>query len=165
MIILNSDQQLLLHELFSEMYSSLLSYAKRRLPNEDLAEEAVQEVFQVACLKIDQLAASDSKNGWLVITLKYVIRNMQKKLINTEKLFVSDYELDENTAAVYGDISVDTRVACEQILGEEDYRIFKRVAVDAATVAEAAMEADITRDACSKRVQRSKKKLRPFFQK
>ena len=165
MVILNSDQQLLMHELFAEMRPSLLSYAKRTLHDDDLAEEAVQEVFQVACLKVDRLFASENQNGWLVNTLKHVMRNMRKKQFRTENLFISDRDLDYNTAAIYGDISAETRIACEEILGVEDYLLLKRVALKEATIAEAALEAGISRDACSKRIQRSKKKLRRFFQK
>lgn len=163
MIILNSDQQLLMEKLYTNMYTDLLDYAKKILRNPEMAEEAVQETFKIACLKVDTLATMTRPNGWLVNTLKYTMSNMIKKQQHTKALFVSDRELDDNTPATPDEISVDTKVACEEIIGPEDFRLLKRVALKEATIGEAAQEAGLSRDACSKRIQRSKKKLRVQF--
>lgn len=163
MIILNSDQQFLMEKLYKAMYPELLRYAKKILRDPELAEEAVQETFKIACLRIDTLATNPHPNGWLVNTLKYTMSNMVKKQQHTDALFVSDRELDVNTPATPDEISIDTKVACEEIIGPEDFRLLKRVALKEATIGEAAQEAGISRDACSKRIQRSKKKLQLQF--
>lgn len=163
MIMLNSDQQLLMEKLYKAMHPELFRYAKKILHNPDLAEEAVQETFKIACLRIDTLAASPRPNGWLINTLKYTMSNMIKKQQHTDALFVSDRELDDNTPATPDKISIETKVACEEIIGPEDFKLLKRVALKESTIGEAAQEAGLSRDACSKRIQRSKKKLRVQF--
>ena len=61
--------------LYLEMFELLFSYARSSLENDSLAEEAVQETFRIACLKPSELCASPNPKGWLVNTLKNVIRN------------------------------------------------------------------------------------------
>ena len=164
MIILNHDQQLMLERLYKATYSELLVYAKRVLRNRDLAEEAVQETFKIACLKIDTLATSPHPTGWLVNTLKYAMSNIIKKQQHTNALFVSDRELDHNIAATPNEISIETKIVCEEILGTEDYMLLKRVTLKEVTIAEAAQEAGISPSACNKRIQRSRKKLKRHFE-
>ena len=46
------------------------------------------------------------------------------------------------------------------ILSEEDFRLLKRIVLDGWSYLDAAQELSITVDACRKRVQRSKEKIR-----
>lgn len=98
-------------------------------------------------------------------TLKYVMRNARQKQAIKDALIVSDWELNENTAAMPHEISIETEVSFSAALGETDYKILKRVALKEATIRETAQEFGISEEACSKRVQRSKAKLQKLFQK
>ena len=71
-------QSTLLKKLYLEYYHSLFLYARSVLQDPSLAEEAVQDTFCIACVKQEQLAASGNPAGWLVQTLKNVLRNMER---------------------------------------------------------------------------------------
>lgn len=165
MIILSEHEQQIIEALYKQMYKRLFAYAFSVFRDKPSAEEAVQVTFQIACLKASTLAASPNPEGWLMNTLKYVMRNARKKQATKDALIVSDRELDENTAAMPHEISIETEVSFSDALGETDYKILKRVALKEATIREAAQEFGISEEACSKRVQRSKAKLRKLFQK
>lgn len=161
MIILSEHEQQVIEALYKQMYKRLFAYAFSIFRDKPSAEEAVQDTFQIACLKASNLAAE----GWLMNTLKYVIQNARQKQATKDALIVSDRELGENTAAMPHEISIETEVSFSDALGETDYKILKRVALKEATIRETAQEFGISEEACSKRVQRSKAKLRKLFQK
>lgn len=150
--------------LYIQMYKSLFAYAFSTFRNHSLAEEAVQDTFQIACLKAAVLAASPNPEGWLMNTLKYVMSNLRQRQANKDALFVSAGELDENIVSIPREISVETESSCIDTLGETNYRLLRRVALKESTIREAAQEFGISEEACSKRLQRSKKKLRKIFQ-
>lgn len=59
-------------------YNNLLRYSKRILLNDGLAEDAVQDTFQIAMRKLDKFIASPNPVGWLYETLKYVLKHAQR---------------------------------------------------------------------------------------
>lgn len=63
---------------FKSEYNDLLRYAKRILMNDGLAEDAVQDTFQIAIRKPEKLAGSPNPVGWLYETLKNVLKNAQR---------------------------------------------------------------------------------------
>lgn len=163
MAALDKESQFLIETLFKQMYRNLLVYAQNAFSDMSLAEEAVQDTFQIACTKIQDISTSPNPNGWLVKTLKYVISNKKKKLANQNTLFISDRALDQNIEIPQHTLSIELEVACIEILGADDYKIFKRVTLKESTIREAAREFGLSEEACSKRVQRSKKKLQKIF--
>ena len=68
-----------LEQLYRQHYQRLFLYAKAIVKNEHLAEEAVQDTFHIACSKIAEVRRSENAAGWLVQTLKNVLRNMERK--------------------------------------------------------------------------------------
>ena len=63
-----------MEQLYREMFPKLYMYALRIMSKPSLAEEAVQNTFCIACSKEDSLFSSDNPHGWLMNTLKNVIR-------------------------------------------------------------------------------------------
>jgi hypothetical protein len=51
-------------------------YAQNMLDDHQLAEEAVQDTFRIACTKPNDLSPGSNPSGCLLNTLKYVIYNM-----------------------------------------------------------------------------------------
>ena len=151
-------------QLYANMYKTLCAYAESVLRDFGLAEEAVQDVFQIACSKADAVLGSENPEGWLMVTLKYVIKNIQRRQISISNLMIkfaaqSKAVLDSPENAVCFD------AVCSAVLGENDYRLIKRVVNDRYTMLEAAQELGITVHACKKRVQRAKDKLKKYFKK
>lgn len=161
--MLNNERKHYMEQLYDQMYCKLLVYSLTMLQDKNLAEEAVQEVFQIACSKIEDLMLCPNPCGWLMNTQKFVIRNIKRKQNRTNLLFVSYRTVDEGIPSPCGDISPETEADCIQVLGQHDYTLLKRVILKELTIREAADELGLTETACSKRIQRSKKRLRTYL--
>lgn len=148
-----------IERLYKEMYDSLCSYAYGILKNTHLSEEAVQETFQIACSKPTALMSSENPKGWLMNTLKNVVRNMLRKRAALEK-YIAEAEsanIDLIASPVPGS-NVDLMYS--DMVTEAEFQLLKWVAIDQYTMLEAAKVLGITVEACKKRVQRAEKKLR-----
>lgn len=162
--VADSEHNCAIEQLYGKMYKTMCIYAESVLRDSGFAEEAVQDVFQIACAKPDDVLNSKNPEGWLMITLKYVIQNMKRRQMSLSNLMIkmatqSDLALDSPESAVCFD------AMCEAVLGESDYRLIKRVVDDRYTMLEAAGELGITVHACKKRVQRAKQKLKKQLKK
>lgn len=151
--------------LYLEMYDMLLIYAERALDNQHaLAEEAVQDTFKICWIKIDEVIASENPKGWLLETLKNVIRNIRRSqarfanlLLVLNKAFTSVEQAAEDETELditYGDLK-----------DNPDYQLLKEFVLEHRSIKEMAQERGITVDACKKRIQRAKERLKEYFQK
>lgn len=149
----------LIEQLYRAHYQRLYLYAKALLQDEHLAEEAVQDTFHIACGRVEELQRSENPAGWLMVAEKNVIRNMERSRSSLYSVMKRDIPYENAALGAKSDeISVD--VLYGGILPEEDFRLLKRIALDGWTYLEAAEELSISVEACRKRVQRSKEKLR-----
>ena len=165
---LDKDEDQFISALYEDMFNKLLMYANTALSNRSLAEEAVQETFRIACMKIDDVKASENSRGWLVLTLKNVIRNMQRELASLNKLFVTSVSIyDENFMEKTADqIDVNKRVENSEVdilysdlLSPDEYKLLKMIVLYKYSIKEAAAEFGISLETCKKRIQRIKKNM------
>ena len=163
------EQERLLEELYKEMYSVLLCYANAALKDKALAEEAVQDTFRIACAKVGELSASENPRGWLMLTLKNVLRNTNRELAALNQLFVSAVSIDDEivletyaSGTDYEKRIEDDEVSIlySDLLSPDEYRLLKRIVLQKYTIRDAAKELGISIESCKKRIQRIKKKLR-----
>ena len=163
------DQERLLEELYREMYSVLLCYANAALKDKALAEEAVQDTFRIACAKILELSESPNQKGWLMLTLKNVIRNTRRELAALNQLFVSAISIDDEivleTYALETDYDkriedAEVDILYADLLSPDEYSLLKKIVLQRYTIADVARELGISVESCKKRVQRAKQKLR-----
>lgn len=155
---MNAEQNKLLDELYRKMYRFLFCYAQSALKNESLAEEAVQETFAIACRRIDRVCGSENPQGWLVETLKLVIKNLERRQQTAQKVIsdLTEYRPDlvaspeehMNLRLIYGDIA-DTK----------EFQLVYAIAVEGQSYIEIAEAAGITVPTCRKRFERAKKYL------
>lgn len=148
-----------IEDLYADMYPKLFIYAKNSLGDFHLAEEAVQETFRIACAKSAQLIESQNRPGWLTNTLKYIIYNTRRSQAKFSNLLM----IITTAAGMSPEISEDnTELAmyCTSILGKEDFELIKHIIIENKTMIGASNEIGISVEACKKRVQRAKKKLR-----
>ena len=128
---LDKDEDQFISALYEDMFNKLLMYANTALSNRSLAEEAVQETFRIACMKIDDIKASENPRGWLVLTLKNVIRNMQRELASLNKMFVTSVSIyDENfmeKTAEQIDVNSEVDILYSDLLSAEEYRLLKMI--------------------------------------
>lgn len=156
---LHINQENEIRKLYLEMYGLLMGYARSILQDYALAEEAVQETFRIACSKPDNLLTSENPKGWLINTLKNVLRNTRRSKAKTNTLLAALLQSDQwKVDGSYDEIGVD--VLYSNVSEDKDFQLIKKIVLEQRTMLEAANELGITVEACTKRFQRAKKSLR-----
>lgn len=155
----NAENNRIIEDLYIDMYPKLLRYASNALGDPHLAEEAVQDTFRIACVKSEQLMASQNRQGWLTNTLKYVIRNTRRSQAKFNSLFkIITTEAQISLEKV--EDNVDLAMYCTTVLGKEDFWLVKQIIIEKRTMLDASNEIGISVNACKKRIQRAKEKLK-----
>lgn len=165
---MNDKERAFVESLYREMAGKLMIYARRGLRNEALAEEAVQDAFRIACSSVDKLMASENPRGWMTKTLMNVVRKVSAAKARDGDLLVRlgrEAALEESrrrSAPHPGESDPDIQYG--DMRDDEDYRLLRRIADSGCTVLELAEELGISVDACYKRLQRARKRLRKYFE-
>lgn len=144
-----------LEQLYYEMYEWLFGYANAVLSDPTRAEEAVQETFRIACDKLSALMQSENPKGWLVNTLKGVLRNFSRKDARESQVFVPlpeqfDPEQPEE---------LPLELLYQDLAGTREYELLKRLS-EMGSVRELAVYLGISEATCRKRIQRSRNYLK-----
>lgn len=155
---MNAEQNKLLDELYRQMYRFLLCYAQSALNNESLAEEAVQETFAIACRRVDRVCGSENPKGWLVETLKLVIKNLERRQQAANKIISELAEYRPDMVAAPGD-QVDLKLLYGELSNTKEFRLVYAIAVEGQSYIEIAEAEGITAQTCRKRFERAKKYL------
>lgn len=152
-----------IEKLYREMFTQLNIYAQSTLRDRSLGEEAVQDTFRIACLKIDELMASSNPKGWLMNTLKNVINNMKRSRARLLRILFTASEVNE---ASFGSVNddIDPEIMYGGIIGAEEFDLLKKIVLERYSMLEAAEELGISVDACKKRLQRAKMKFKKKLQ-
>ena len=144
-----------LERLYCEMYEWLFGYANATLSDPSRAEEAVQETFRIACDKLSALLQSENPKGWLVNTLKGVLRNFLRKDARDSKVFVPYPEQ-------YGGEQPEElppELLYQDLAGTKEYELLMKLS-EVGSIRELAKRLGISEDTCKKRIQRSRSYLR-----
>ena len=151
--------------LYLEMYDMLLIYAERALDNQHaLAEEAVQDTFRICWMKMDEVVVSENPKGWLLETLKNVIRNIRRSQARYANLLLAlNKTFPAADPAAEDEIGLD--LAYGDLKDNLDYQLLKEFVLEHRSIKELAREREITVDACKKRIQRAKERLKEYFRK
>ena len=155
---MNPEYSEIIERLYMEMYDKLLIYARCSFEEESLAEEDVQETFQISCLKPDKLCESLNPRGWLVNTLKYTILNMKRSRESARQL-LSNYLITQNECIAFSEDKLSLQLMYEDISNTEEFKLIKEMAIDGRSHLEMANARGISVNACKKRVQRAKETL------
>ena len=147
-----------IEDLYREMFDKLKAYARSVLENDALAEEAVQETFRIACQKPEDVCSCPNPQGWIFITLKHTIRNIQSNRA-TAKRILEMYLLVEAGETAFSDDKLRIEIAYENVADTEEFQLLKEMAIEGKSHEEMAAARGITVSACKKRVQRAKEKL------
>lgn len=155
---MTAEQSTQIEELYLQMFNGMMAYARSSLPEEGLAEEAVQETFRIACQKPDALCTSQNPKGWLIKTLKFTIQNM-KRSRESARLLLSDYLAARVEEAAFSEDRIGLEVLYGNVSDMEEFLLLKEMAVDGKSHLEMAQARGISVSACKKRVQRAKEVL------
>jgi len=158
-MILNGEQQKLIAGLYTEMYDQLFAYGLGILRNRQQTEEAIQDTFRIACAKADSLTVSENRRGWIMNTFKYVIQNMIRSNARISRMMINAPSIEDMALAAPDD-GLELKAACSDILNAEDYRLLEMIALEKYSILDASEELGISLEACYKRFQRARAKLR-----
>lgn len=168
---LDTHQAQIITEVYNKMYKQLLAYVRNSLGQEYLVEESVQDTFRIACAKYDEFISSPNPEGWLIITLRNIIRNTRREQAKLSRMFVKaissgDEVYSESYIIAAEDKNIEkaeTNLYFSGMLTKDEYFLLTLVAIYGYSTAEAARVFGITAEACKKRVQRIKKKLKKLL--
>lgn len=159
---LTEEQSEYVGRQYDQTYSWLYARARAALMDQDLAEEAVQETFMIACKRIDEFHRHENPHGWLMITMRYTIQNIRRR--NTTVALISamtpNAEPEDNRTSFR---ETDLDVTCASLVGEENYWMFKAYTLKEISMWDAAQGLGISLEACKKRMQRIRKALYKEF--
>lgn len=161
---MTAEQTGFLTALYLKKRKFLMEYANGSLHNYALAEEAVQQTFEIACRKIDRLCSSPNPEGWITKTLAFVIRNVENRQ-RTERgviALTSDYRPD--LVAAPAD-PMPLHLTYGNLVATSQFQLVFAMEVEGKTLAEIAGDLGISEVACKKRAERARKYLQKKFQK
>lgn len=156
---MNARQSKEIEQLYLQMYPILFEYARNILNNDALAEEAVQDTFNIACQKPDTLCDSANPKGWLFNTLKNVISNEQRSH-SIAKHILMDFFSENMKGIQMTNDQISLEIAYNDIAETDEFKLLKEMALEGKSHLEMAKARGITVFACRKRVQRAKIFLR-----
>ena len=125
---LNREEEKYIEQLYREMYACLFFYAKNAQGNKTLAEEAVQDTFRIACIKPESLMSSKNPRGWLINTLKNVIRNRRRTEARLNNLLLAAMSAYEPQVKATVD-TAEFHAAYSNALGEDDFQLLINIVI------------------------------------
>ena len=157
---MNTEESLLLDELYRKLYRYMFTFAMGQLKDEDLAMEAVQETFAIACSRAEYIMTSENPRGWLMEALKHVILHIKREFAYMQKLYLT-FEIQDKSVYVTDD-NVD--IMYSDLIHESDFQMLKKVALERISMMQLSEELGISVSACKKRVQRTKERMRKILE-
>lgn len=147
-------------------YQKLFLHASAILREQGLAEEAVQEAFQIACQKPDDLMESEKPLGWMKKTVENTALHILRQQRTAQALFQSlEYMLDDRELAAPSESVIELTDRCLSAVTREELDFFLRVTMEGYTFAEESERLGISLAACYKRFERVRKRLRAALEK
>lgn len=147
----------LIRRLFILYYRRLCLYAECILPDPHLAEDAVQEVFRIACQKAEYLYDHvDHPFSWLLTVLKNVISNTLRSMA-AEKAGMEEYQtLYRNRCSTYDELPPELLYG--DLSATRDYQLIKD-RLDGKTIEEMTETEGVSYSVLQRRISRARKKL------
>lgn len=136
----------------------LLEYAESALGNHAMAEDAVQQAFEIGWRKIEDFQNCPKPEGWIFKSVEFVVRNMKSRLRTERRViaFMDDYRPDLVAAPVN---PLPLCVHFGELVDSPQFRIIYEIEIQGRTLAEIANELGISEAACKKRAERARKDL------
>ena len=147
-----------IEKLYLHMYSRLFAYARSSLPNDALAEEAVQETFVIACQKSESFLNSPNPAGWLVITLRNVVSNAIRKQQTAQRI-LTQYLDSLGIESVSSQNQLDIKVIYGELAETDDFMLLVEMSIEGKSYQQMAQSRGISLATCRKRVQRARENL------
>lgn len=142
----------LVASLYRKHVKQLVEMAKRSGCSKDYAEDVVQEVFQVAIEKAEDLKVSKNQMGWLVLTLRNVI-GTNYRAMKYARRYIEENQILHPRA--YED-HLEPNTLFTGLVSEEELSILIQFCLNGMPIKEIAKDLGIGVETCKKRIQRAK---------
>lgn len=150
------EQSKKIEQLYTAMFSRLYGVALAALRDESFAEEAVQDTFRIACSKPEAVISSPNPEGWLMNTLKHVLMKIRSQRAKDNAYILPMLKEHESISE-----TAQSR-SCEilSLIKEEDRQVLVLMVLKGMTLLETSKQLGISLEACKKRSQRARKRLK-----
>ncbi len=162
--MMTEEENRFIAELYVQLRDQLFSQALACLHSAALAEDAVQDSFYIASQKAQSLLHAPNPQGWMVLTLKNVVRNQlrERERMKQLQLILQRQHIQQSPESVsFVDVFAEIR-------DSEEFRILTERFYEGRSYSDMAQSRGITEAACRKRIERAKKflqnKLQPLSQ-
>ena len=153
-----AEQDQFFTAIYMERRKFLLEYAESALGNHAMAEDAVQQAFEIGWRKIEDFRNCPKPGGWIFKALVFVIRNMKSRLRTEHRLIVPMDDYRPDLVAAPEDV-LPLRMHFGELVDLPQFRIIYESEIQGHTLAEIAKELGISEAACKKRAERARKDL------
>ena len=155
---MTAEQDQFFTKIYKERRKPLLMYAESALGNHAMAEDAVQQAFEIGWRKIEDFQNCPQPEGWIFKSLKFVVSNMKSRLRTERRVItiVDEYRPDLVAAPVD---PLPLRVHFGDLVDTPQFQIIYEMEFYGRTLAEIAKELGISENACKKRAERARKDL------
>ena len=155
---MTAEQDQFFTAIYLERRKSLLEYAESNLHNHALAEEAVQQAFEIACRKIEDFQSSPNPKGWIFNAVRFVVCNVASRQRTEHRVIAMVDEYRPDLVAAPAE-PLPLRVHLGDLVDSPQFRIVYEMEIVGRTLAEIAADLGIREDACKKRAERARKHL------
>ena len=161
---MTAEQDRFFTAIYLDRRKPLLEYAESNLHNHALAEEAVQQAFEIACRKIEDFQSSPNPKGWIFNAVRFVVFNMASRLRTERRVIAITDEYRPDLVAAPAD-PLPLRVHFGDLVDTPQFQIIYEMEFYGRTLAEIAKDLGISEAACKKRAERARKDLQKKLRK
>ena len=122
----NVKEKIFIEKLYKSLFNKMYYYSLSALGRPEIAEEAVQEAFRIACSRIKVLMKSENPEGWMVITQKNVIRNIRRSQAAYNNAIISLLAESAKSDNVFTD-DPEQRAVLHEIAKNEEFIMLKMI--------------------------------------
>jgi DNA-directed RNA polymerase specialized sigma24 family protein len=155
---MTAEQDKFFTAIYLKRRKPLLEYATSVLHNHALAEEAVQQAFEIGWRKIEDFQNCPKPEGWIFNAVRFVVSNIESRQRTERRLFafIDDYRPD--LVAAPAD-HLPLRVHFGDLVDLPQFQIIYEMEFVGRSLAEIARDLGISEAACKKRAERARKYL------
>ena len=161
---MTAEQDQFFTKIYKERRKLLLMYAENALGNHAMAEDAVQQAFEIGWRKIEDFQNCPQPEGWIFRSLKFVVNNMKSRLRTERRVIAITDEYRPDLVAAPAD-PLPLRVHFGDLVDLPQFRIVYEMEIQDRTLAEIAKDLGISETACKKRAERARKYLQKKLRK
>lgn len=155
---MTTEQDRFFTKIYKERRKHLLMYAESALGNYAMAEDAVQQAFEIGWRKIEDFQNSPNPEGWIFKSLKFVVSNMRSRQRTEHRVIAIMDEYRPDLVAAPAD-PLSLRVHFGELLDTPQFKIIYEMEIQGRSLAEIAKDLGISENACKKRAERARKDL------